>query len=98
MKRYGNIYNKIYDYENLKNAHHKARKNKGHYSDVKMVNKNEEKFLKELQNSLINKTYKTSPYKISTIIDKGKEREIYKLQDNKCLILNGVASIVIKDG
>jgi hypothetical protein len=47
MKRYGNIYSKIYNYENLKKAHHKARKNKGHYSDVKMVNKDEEKFLIE---------------------------------------------------
>lgn len=79
MKRYGNIYEKIYKYNNLRKAHRQARKNKGHYSDVKMVNKDEKKFLKELQDKLIDKIYKTSPYKISTIIDKGKEREIYKL-------------------
>lgn len=79
MKKYGNIYPKIFEYSNLVNAHHCARKGKSYYKDVKMVNKDEEKYLLLLQESLINKTYKTSPYKISTIVDKGKEREIYKL-------------------
>lgn len=79
MKRCGNIYLKIFEYSNLVNAHHCARKGKSYYKDVKMVNKDEEKYLLLLQKSLIDKTYKTSPYKISTIVDKGKEREIYKL-------------------
>ena len=39
MKRYGNIYDKIYDYENLKMAHKQARRNKTFYQEVKMVDK-----------------------------------------------------------
>lgn len=79
MKRYGNIYEKIYDYENLKLAHKNARKNKTFYEEVKMVDNNEEEYLIQLQNMLTWKTYKTSPYEIFTVCDKGKEREIYKL-------------------
>ena len=52
MKRYGNIYPKIFEYSNLVNAHHCARKGKSYYKDVKMVNKDEEKYLLLLQNHL----------------------------------------------
>jgi RNA-directed DNA polymerase len=79
MKRYGNIYDKIYDYENLKMAHKQARRNKTFYQEVKMVDKNEEKYLKKLQEMLVSKTYKTSQYDIFTKNDTGKEREIYRL-------------------
>lgn len=79
MKRYGNLYDKIYDMENLKLAHYNARKNKTFYNEVKMVGNNEEYYLKQLQEMLINKTYKTSEYEIFVKNDKGKEREIYKL-------------------
>ena len=79
MKRYKNIYGKIYDYNNLLKAHHKARKGKGFYREVKMFNNNEDYYIKLIQDMLINKTYKTSEYEVFTITDKGKEREIYKL-------------------
>ncbi len=79
IKRYGNIYPKIYDYNNLKLAHRNARKNKTFYDEVKTVDKNIDYFLIQLQNMLIWKTYKTSDYEIFTLIDQGKEREIYKL-------------------
>jgi len=79
VKRYGNIYHKIYNMANLRLAHRQARKNKAFYKEVKMINKNEEKYLTELQNVLIDKTYKTSPYDIFIKTDSGKEREIYRL-------------------
>lgn len=79
IKRYGNIYHKIYDYENLLIAHKNARKNKTFYSEVKEVDSNIDYYLILLQNMLIWRTYKTSKYEIFNIIDKGKEREIYKL-------------------
>lgn len=79
MKRYGNLYSKIYAYENLKLAHFNARKNKIFYEDVKMVDANEDEYLIQLQNMLIWKEYKTSPYEVFTKFDSGKEREIYKL-------------------
>ena len=39
MKRYGNIYDKICDIENIKLAHKNARKKKTHYKEVKEVDK-----------------------------------------------------------
>ena len=40
MKRYGNLYHKIYDLENIRLAHKNAKKGKAHYSEVKMVEAN----------------------------------------------------------
>jgi len=81
MKRYGNLYEKIYNYENLQLAHQKARKDKSFYREVQMVDNNEEYHLLQLQNMLIWKTYsvKYSDYTVFKKIDKGKEREIFKL-------------------
>lgn len=76
MKRYGNIYDKICDMENLKLAHASARKDKLYYREVKMVDENPEKYLRKIQVILQNKTYKITAkdYIVSTINDKGKER------------------------
>ena len=79
MKRYGNLYSKIYDMNNLKLAHRNARKGKGWYKEVKMVDADEEHYLKKLQDMLINKTYKTSEYETFLKKEGLKEREIYKL-------------------
>lgn len=43
MKRVGNLYEKIYDLENLEKAHKNARKGKTWYEQVKCVDKNEVK-------------------------------------------------------
>lgn len=79
MKRYGNLYKKIYDLGNLSLAHKNAKKGKGWYKEVKMVDADEEYYLKLLQEMLINKTYNTSEYEIFIKKDGEKEREIYKL-------------------
>lgn len=81
MKRYGNLYEKIYSYENLQLAHQKAKRDKSFYNEVKMVDANEEYYLTQLQNMLIWKTYSVKPsdYTMFIKIDKGKEREIFKL-------------------
>ena len=60
MKRYGNIYEKICSIDNLKFAHKNARKDKTFYREVKMVDSDEEYYLKQIQDMLINKTYKVS--------------------------------------
>lgn len=49
------------------------------YKEVREVDKNEENYLIQVQNMLIWKTYKTSPYEVFTKICGEKEREIYKL-------------------
>jgi hypothetical protein len=45
MKRYGNLFSKICAFDNLVEAHRNARKGKIHYSEVKMVDANPEKYL-----------------------------------------------------
>ena len=45
MKRLGNVYEKIYDMNNLREAHRKAKKDKALYKEVQMVNSNPEYFL-----------------------------------------------------
>lgn len=64
MKRIGNLYEKICDIENLKKAHKNAKKGKGWYKEVREIDKNPEKYLKELQESLLNHTYHTSEYEV----------------------------------
>lgn len=78
-KRYGHLYEKVYDINNLQLAHKNARKGKTHYKDVKMVDENPMKYLTEIQRMLKDKTFATSDYEIFTKVDKGKSREIYKL-------------------
>ncbi len=79
MKRYGNLYSKIYDMDNLILAHKNARKDKLFYQEVKMVDTDPEFYLGQIQTMLKEKTYKVSEYTISTINDKGKERVLMKL-------------------
>lgn len=79
MKRYGNIFEKIYSMENLCEAHKNARKDKLFYKEVKMVDSNPAYYLGLIQDMLKNKTYRVSDYDVSIINDKGKERELMKL-------------------
>lgn len=48
-----NIYEKIYDFENLHKAWEKARKGKRYRDDVLSFNRNYEEHLIEIQNQLI---------------------------------------------
>lgn len=79
MKRYGNLYEKIYDIENLRKAHQHAKKGKGWYAEVKMIDENPDYYLKQIQEMLINHTYKTSEYEIFYKTEGKKTRKIYKL-------------------
>jgi hypothetical protein len=99
MKRYGNLYEKIYSYENLQLAHQKARKDKSFYREVKMVDANEECYLLQIQNMLIWKTYsiKSDDYTAFKKMDKGKEREIFKLDYFPHRIVQHALMNVIED-
>lgn len=79
MKRYGNLYEKIFSMDNLIEAHKHASNGKGWYSEVKEVNKNPEEYLQILQGMLINQTYETSDYILFLRKDGIKLRVIYKL-------------------
>jgi RNA-directed DNA polymerase len=78
MKRYGNLYGQICDPGNLMKAHIKARRGKSHYTAVKQVNADPEKYLTEIRHMLLEKTFRTSPYVVKTIFEP-KKRVIYKL-------------------
>jgi len=79
MKRHKNIFNKIWDYQNLQTAHKNARRGKGWYREVKEIDANPEQFLTALQGMIRDKTYRTSAYERFTKIEGKKEREIFKL-------------------
>lgn len=81
MRRVGNLWEKICSMENLETAHQMAQQDKKYYREVKMVNSNPKFYLKRIRKMLLNKTYRieSSDYDVSTIEDKGKERELWKL-------------------
>lgn len=79
MKRVGNLFDKIVTMENLLLAHKNAKKGKSHYREVKMVDCNPEFYLKQIQESLINKSFTTSEYTVAEINDGKKRRTIHKL-------------------
>lgn len=80
-KRYGNLFEKIITLENIELAHNKAKRDKSFYNEVKMVEENPQYYFKLIQDMLINKTYSIKPedYTMFEKLDKGKLREIYKL-------------------
>lgn len=79
MRGTGDLYSKIYSMDNLKLAHKNAKKGKGWYKEVKYIDKHLEETLTELQDMLINHTYKTSEYVVFMKTEGLKDREIYKL-------------------
>lgn len=79
MKRFGNLYSKVYGMKNLKIAHNRAKKGKGWYKEIVDVDEDTEKYLSELQHMLQTKSYKTSEYTVFNRIEGRKERTIYKL-------------------
>ena len=88
--------------DNLKLAHQNAKKGKGWYTEVKMVDQNPEYYFGLLREMLINKTYQTSKYETFIKHDSGKDREIYKLPyfpDRICqwAILQIIEPILLKN-
>jgi RNA-directed DNA polymerase len=78
MKRYGNLYKDIIELDNIYDAYLKARKGKGWQRTVKNVENDLENRLALIQDMLVNKTYKVSPYRTKVIYEP-KQRLIYKL-------------------
>ena len=79
MKRYGNLFDKICDINNLRLAHKNAKKGKGWYKEVKMIDKDPDKYLHELQAMFLNRTFHTSSYEVFYKTEGKKRRKIYKL-------------------
>ena len=79
MKRYGNLYKKIYEMENIREAHKNARRGKTHYREVKQVDKDPERYFKRIYHMLKNKSFHNSRYTVYTKHDGNKDRLIYRL-------------------
>lgn len=78
MKRYGNLYDRICDLENLRAADLRARKGKLQQRGVRDHLHCSEDNLMALRSMLLNKSYRTSEY-TRFIIFEPKEREIFRL-------------------
>lgn len=79
MKRIGNLFEKICSMENLRLAYKNSRKGKAKKKLVKMVDENPEKYLQEIRESLLNKTYKTSKYRSFILREREKNRNVVDL-------------------
>jgi retron-type reverse transcriptase len=79
MERNGKLYDAICDIENIHLAHKKAKRGKRHYTEVRMVDGAPDVYLGNIQKMLVLQTFKNSPYKVFSRVEKGKLREIYKL-------------------
>lgn len=73
------LFDAICDMDNLRLAHQNASRGKSFYKEVKMVNSNPDYYLKQIQDSLLNRTFTTSPYNIFQRMEGEKLRTIYKL-------------------
>lgn len=78
MKRIGNIYKQIISVDNLMAADAEARQGKAHSYGVRLHDENRIANIYTLHDSLLTKSFKTSPYHIFTIFEP-KERQIYRL-------------------
>lgn len=78
MRRYGNLWEQITDIDNIKLAYEKAKRGKGWQITVKQFEESKDRLFLELQEMLVNHTYKTSTYKEKVIFEP-KQRTIYVL-------------------
>ena len=99
MKRVGNLYSELSDYDLLLEAHKRASKNKNHYEEVIKVNKNTDFYIQEIQRVLRSKSYevKSTDYICRDIVDKGKERTLYILPYYPHRIIRWALILVMKD-
>lgn len=65
--------------DNIALAHKNAKRGKAHYREVKMVDKEPDKYFTQIHKMLKNKTFRNSPYERMIRNDTGKRREIFKL-------------------
>lgn len=78
MKRHGNLYEKITDIENIRQAFFDARRGKSKKRSIQRCEKRLDEVCAEIREMLVTKTYKTSPYK-TMIIHEPKTRQIFNL-------------------
>lgn len=93
MKRFGNLYARIYDIENLRTAFYKASAGRKSKHEVILFEKDLEGNLLKLQNELKEHTYRTSEYQMFMVRDP-KEREVFKLPFRDRIIHHAIMNIL----
>ena len=93
MKRYGNLFNKICNIENLYSAYHKAKKGKDKSWGVQFFEKDLENNITQLHRELITGKYQTSEYRTFTIYDP-KERLISCLPFRDRVVHHAIMNIL----
>jgi len=89
MKRYGNLWETITDFDSLLHAHKQAKKGKSHYHEVQMVDSNPEYYIRWIQEELKNKTFTTSEYEVMDRWDGAKtykQKGTFTLQLQKMFV------------
>lgn len=80
MKRLGrDLFELITSTDNLRLAHANASRGKSHYKEVRQVEAELDRKIEEIQSSLLNNTFRTSPYRVTSRVEGGKLRDIYVL-------------------
>ncbi len=93
MKRFGNLYDRVCDLDNLYLAYSKARKGKSKSYGVVRFEKELDNHLLSIQRELLEQTYRTSEYDIFMIHDP-KERTIYRLPFRDRIVHHAVMNIL----
>jgi RNA-directed DNA polymerase len=93
VKTYKNLYPQICEFDNVHLAYMKARRAKRFKHEVLAFSKNLEENLINIQNHLIWKTYKPSPYKFFTIYEP-KERLIAALPFTDRVVHHALCNII----
>lgn len=93
MKRFGNLYHRIYDIDNLYLAYSKAKKGKGKTYGVIQFEKDLDNNILSLHKELSERSYITSQY-TTFIIHDPKEREIYRLPFRDRVVHHAIMNIL----
>jgi len=79
MKRYGGLWDQVCSLENIVLAHRKAKRGKGHYKEVQMVEDDPERYFSKIKRMLEDRSYTVAPYRVMFRKEGRKVREIWKL-------------------
>jgi len=93
MKRIGNLYYKICDFQNLHLAFYKTAKGRRYDHDILKFKTHLEENLIQLQIELLNKTYSPSPYRTFKLYEP-KERTIYVSPVKDRIVHHAVMNII----
>ena len=93
MKSFNNLYERIYNFENLLTAYLKARRNKRYKKEVLEFSKNLEENLIIIQNELLHKKYKPSRYR-EFLVYEPKKRLILALPFKDRVVHQAICSVI----